>query len=220
MRSSIRPGRRDAQHLGAVVVAVRDPDRRPGGAARGRAELEALVRVDGRRRERAVGTGVRLQAADEVVGRAPRARARAGRPRRGRRSRRPSTATCGSGAPLPVSVVNGFGMNVAISAVLLGERVDHVAEEDRAVARDERLVVVEVLLELAVRVLVVVRVVAPAELVAVARDRRSGSRTAASGRPCRSTASRACRSLSAISIVPSSLSWTRKYSSSIPILNS
>ena len=56
--------------------------------------------------------------------------------------------------------------------VLLGERVHHVAEEDRAVARDERVVVGEVLLELAVRVLVVVRVVAPAELVAVARHRR------------------------------------------------
>ena len=56
--------------------------------------------------------------------------------------------------------------------VLLGQGVHHVAEEDRAIARDERVVVGEVLLELAVRVLVVVRVVAPAELVAEARDRR------------------------------------------------
>ena len=54
----------------------------------------------------------------------------------------------------------------------LCERVDHVAEEDRAVAADERVVVREVLLELPVRVLVVVRVVPPAELVHVARDRR------------------------------------------------
>ena len=57
-------------------------------------------------------------------------------------------------------------------AVLLGERVHHVAEEDRAIAAVERVGVLEVLLELAVRVLVVVRVVAPAELVAVPRDRR------------------------------------------------
>ena len=55
--------------------------------------------------------------------------------------------------------------------VLLRQRVNHVAEEDRAVADDERVVVGEVLLELAVRVLVVVRVVPPPELVAVPRDR-------------------------------------------------
>ncbi len=55
--------------------------------------------------------------------------------------------------------------------VLLRERVHHVAEEDRAVAARERVREREVLLELAVRVLVVVRVVAPAEVVAVLRDR-------------------------------------------------
>ena len=48
---------------------------------------------------------------------------------------------------------------------LLRHDVDHVAEEDRAIARGEDVVVLEVRLELAVRVLVVVRVVAPAELV-------------------------------------------------------
>src|SRR3712207_3628603 len=47
--------------------------------------------------------------------------------------------------------------------------MDHVAEEDRAVAAHERVRVREVLLELAVRIFVVVRVVAPAELVDVAR---------------------------------------------------
>ena len=46
----------------------------------------------------------------------------------------------------------------------------HVAEEDRAVAARKRVGVGEVLLELAVRVLVVVRVVAPTELVHVVRD--------------------------------------------------
>ena len=57
-------------------------------------------------------------------------------------------------------------------AALLRHDVDHVAEEDRAVAGDEHVVVLEVRLELAVRVLVVVRVVAPAEPVHVARERR------------------------------------------------
>ncbi len=55
---------------------------------------------------------------------------------------------------------------------LLRERLDHVAEEDRAVARDERVVEGEVLLELAVRVLVVGRVVVPAERRDVPRDVR------------------------------------------------
>ena len=55
---------------------------------------------------------------------------------------------------------------------LLGERLDHVAEEDRAVGRGERVGEVEVLLELAVRVLVVVGVVVPAEVGEVARHLR------------------------------------------------
>ena len=84
----------------------------------------------------------------------------------------PSQSDMWKWQPFPVSCENGFGMNVAIIPRLLRQRVNHVAEEDRAVARDERVVVGEVLLELAVRVLVVVRVVAPSELVAVARDRR------------------------------------------------
>ncbi len=57
-------------------------------------------------------------------------------------------------------------------AALLRERLDHVAEEDGAVAGGERVRELEVLLELAVRVLVVVRVVVPAELRHVARDLR------------------------------------------------
>ena len=58
-----------------------------------------------------------------------------------------------------------------VTPLPLGELVDHVAEEDRAVAARERVRVGEVLLELAVRVLVVVGVVAPPQLVHVARDR-------------------------------------------------
>ena len=56
--------------------------------------------------------------------------------------------------------------------LLLGQRLDHVAEEDGAVAGDERVVELEVLLELAVGVLVVGRVVVPAQRGDVARDRR------------------------------------------------
>ena len=57
-------------------------------------------------------------------------------------------------------------------AALLRERLDHVAEEDRPVRGRERVGVVEVLLELAVRVLVVVGVVVPAVVGHVARDLR------------------------------------------------
>jgi hypothetical protein len=54
-------------------------------------------------------------------------------------------------------------------ATLLCQRLEHVAEEDRAVACRESVGVVEVLLELAVRVLVVVGVVVPAQVRHVAR---------------------------------------------------
>ena len=54
-------------------------------------------------------------------------------------------------------------------APLLGERLDHVAEEHRAVAGRQRVGELEVLLELAVGVLVVGGVVAPAERGDVAR---------------------------------------------------
>ena len=56
-------------------------------------------------------------------------------------------------------------------AGLMRDRVHHVAEEDEPVGGRERVGEAEVLLELAVRVLVVVGVVLPAELVHVPRHR-------------------------------------------------
>ena len=47
---------------------------------------------------------------------------------------------------------------------LLGQRLDHVAEEDRPVTRGERVRVLEVLLELPVGVLVIGGVVVPAQV--------------------------------------------------------
>ena len=135
----------------------------------------------------------------------------------------PSQSDMWKWQPLPVRCVNGFGMNVASmspsSRPSAPRAVHHVAEEDRAVAARERVGVGEVLLELAVRVLVVVRVVAPAELVDVARDRRQEvvvarealevvagllERVERVGEPDRAVVRRS----------------TRKYSSSRPILNS
>ena len=55
---------------------------------------------------------------------------------------------------------------------LMGDRVDHVPEEDEAVGAREGVGVGEVLLELPVRVLVVVGVVGPPETVHVLRDGR------------------------------------------------
>ena len=57
-------------------------------------------------------------------------------------------------------------------AALLRHGVNHVAEEDRLVGRPQRIVVLEVELELPVGVLVVVGVVAPAEAVEVLRQLR------------------------------------------------
>ena len=171
VRSSIAPRPRDPQHLRAVVVAVRDPDGRPRGARGRRAELQPLVRVDRRRRERRRGAGVCLEAADEVV----------------RRLREAEAARVVLVEERVVAVPPERHVEVAAVArevrerlrherreqpLPLRERVHHVAEEDRAVAADERVVVGEVLLELPVRVLVVVRVVPPPELVHVAGDRR------------------------------------------------
>ena len=59
--------------------------------------------------------------------------------------------------------------------------MDHVAEEDRAVAARQCVRVREVLFELAVRVFVVVCVVAPAELVHVLRD--GGEEVVVPGQP-------------------------------------
>ena len=74
-------------------------------------------------------------------------------------------------APVPRQVAEGLRHEGRKHASLLGQRVHHVAEEDRAVAAGQRVGVGEFLLELPVRVLVVVCVVAPAELIHVSRDR-------------------------------------------------
>ena len=76
---------------------------------------------------------------------------------------------------------------------LLGERLDHVAKEDRAIARGQRVGELEVLLELAVGVLVVGRVVVPAERRSPPWRPSRRSRGCGSARACRSRADRACR---------------------------
>ena len=64
---------------------------------------------------------------------------------------------------------------------LLGHRLDHVAEEDRAVGGRQRVGELEVLLELPVGVLVVGRVVVPPERRDVARDLRDEVEAARQG---------------------------------------
>ena len=219
MRSSIRPGRRDPQHLGAVVVAVGDPDRRPGRAARRRPELQALVRVDRRRGERAVRARVRLQAADEVVGGLRQAEAARVVLVEEDVRRRPARATCGSGT-VAGQRRERLRHERRDHPVLLGERVHHVAEEDRAVAarRARR------------RTRSSARTdrsrprgrsrSCPSRARCSTATPWSGSRTAASGPPCRSRASRACRARPRSRSSRRRSAATRKYSSSIPILNS
>ena len=138
MRSSIAAGAGDAQHLRAVVVAVGDPDRRPGRAARRRAELEPLVRVDGRRGDGAVGARVLLQAADEVVGGLGEAEpARVVLVEEEVRVAVPERHV--EVAAVAGQVRERLRHERREQPVLLGERVHHVAEEDRAVAADERV---------------------------------------------------------------------------------
>ena len=91
-------GRRHAQHLRAVVVAVGDVDRRPGRARARVAHLQPLVGVHRRRGDRDVGLGVLHQARDEVVARLGEAEPAPRRPgRRRTRCARLPTGSCGSG---------------------------------------------------------------------------------------------------------------------------
>ena len=162
-----------AQHLGAVVGAVGDEDRRPGGARGGRAggRGQPLVAVDGRRGDRDVRLGVLEQAGGEVVAELGEAQslriAVVGEQVGGPSS---SHSDMWKWPPLPVRWPNGLGMNVASIPSRLRHRVHHVAEEDRAVGGGQGVRELEVRLELAVRVLVVVGVAAPAELVDVGRE--------------------------------------------------
>ena len=165
------PGRRHAQHLRAVVVGVGDVDRRPRRARARVADLQPLVGVDGRRGDRDVGLGVRHQAGDEVV-------ALLAEPEPARVVGRVGVEHVAVAVPeahVEVAAVAGqvrerLRHERRDQPALLRERLDHVAEEDRAVAGDERVVVLEVLLELAVGVLVVGRVDVPAERVDMPRD--------------------------------------------------
>ena len=89
------------QHLRAVVRAVGDEDRRPGGPRGGRAgrRRQPLVAVHRRRRDRDVGLRVLQQAAGEVVAELREPEPVRRRPRR-RTDRAPvgvPQATCGSG---------------------------------------------------------------------------------------------------------------------------
>ena len=83
----------------------------------------------------------------------------------------PSQSDMWKWQPFPVRLENGFGMKVAIMPCCSASVCTMYRKKIARSQRDERVVVGEVLLELAVCVLVVVRVVAPAELVAVPRDR-------------------------------------------------
>ena len=79
-RSSMCPPSGTLQHLGPVVVTVRDESRRPG-VARARAgecrpHLEPLVAVDRRRRDRAERRRVLEHSADEMIGQRREAQAR------------------------------------------------------------------------------------------------------------------------------------------------
>ena len=72
--------------------------------------------------------------------------------------------------PLPVRPGKGFGMNVARSPCFSATDLRHELEERVPVGRDERVVEVPVHFELAVGVLVVVLVGAPAQLQHVVAD--------------------------------------------------
>ena len=73
--------------------------------------------------------------------------------------------------PLPVRSANGLGMNVPTSHAA-GPRLDHLVEEDRAVAGGQRVGELPVLFELAIGVLVIGGVGVPSEVLVTAGDCR------------------------------------------------
>ena len=126
----------DPEHLRAVVVAVRDPDRRPRGAARGRPDLESLVRIDRRRRQCARRPSMSFSPPMKWYASSERPR-----PRGSDSSKRfvsPSQATC-EVATVPREVRERLRHEGRDHPVLLREHVHHVAEEDRPVAARERI---------------------------------------------------------------------------------
>ena len=166
------PGRHP-HRVGAVVRAVGVEDRRPGEARHRPLAHEALVAVHRRREGGAERPAVAQHAADEVVaglGEAETAGIVA------RRTGEQVAAGLGVGerhvemGAVAGAVGEGLGHHRRDQPLLLGVVLRHHAEEGQPVAGRERVGVLEVELELAVRILVVERVQIPAEIVDRGRD--------------------------------------------------
>ena len=161
-------GRSDGhpEHVGAVVAAVGNEDRRPG-VARHRTGLDqALVGVDGRAAHGNERRGVLLEAAEELIGElrqaaAARIGAVSGNVLPGAHvGERHVEMRAGS---RPVGI--GLGHHGRFPAIFAGKLLHHQPPHDEAVGHGHDVGIGEVELELAVGVLMIEGVHLPAELV-------------------------------------------------------
>jgi hypothetical protein len=124
--------------------------------------VDALVAVDRRVEQRAQGSGVLHDAAEEVIGELRQAE---------RVARVEEQVLLAGGVPhrdMGMAAVAGqvrerLGHEGGAVAMVLGDGLDHVLEEHVAIGGDQRVVVIPVHFELAVGVFMVVLVRAPAE---------------------------------------------------------
>ena len=160
---------RHAHHVRAVVAGPGHRVGRPGGARYRARRIDALVGVDGRVGDGGKRLGVAHDAAEEIVALLRQSHLV------GAVEEHVGRAGLVPDRDVDVAAVAGetgerLGHERRAQAVLLGDRLDHELEERVPVGGDERVVEVPVHLELAVGVLVVVLVRAPAELQHVVAD--------------------------------------------------
>ncbi len=148
---------RNAKHVGAVVVAVADENRCPGRPRHAALAHQALVAVDGRRNDRANGLSVFQHPGNKVIAQLAdttfvdivAVRLEQVSPGFAVGQRHVVVRTAAG------AICRRLGHETGKGAMLAGDFVSQQAEEYEAVGHGERVGVLEICLELPVRVFVV-----------------------------------------------------------------
>ena len=160
-----RAGTRNAQHVGAVVVAVAAEHRRPGGARHAALAHQALVTVNRGRNHGADRLGMAQHAADELIGKLRYATGVAVFPGAGGEQVLAGIEACQRHIVMRAAagaVGEGFGHEAGEGAVLAGHLVCQQTEIHQAIRHGQRIRVVEIDFKLAVGIFVVEGIHPPA----------------------------------------------------------